>query len=376
MHCNGPVLRRKEGRESDSPVHRSLGSLLCPSSRVNDREALLRKFRVKLRLKLLPAVFPLGSAVPKLLISHNISHADEAAEWEGAGRVSDFGSSVLRQQRLAGELRRLRKRARLTGKEVATRLGWSEAKLSRIENGLARVKTADLDEFMDLYEVSAQDRVGLRALAEESRQTDPLEELEGGVPEGYARIIDAEREAEAMQTWEPQVVPGLLQTEGYTRALLQPVAAILAMPTAAIERRVESRLLRQRVLTRTPPLELLFAIDESVLIRGFAPPSVMRDQLTHLVEVSEDPNIELRILPLSTKQVVGTGAFVYFRYPKVHGVSLPDAVALEHLEGTVFIESEQDVNAYRVVYGALRESSLSPEASRDMLGRVARETWQ
>jgi transcriptional regulator with XRE-family HTH domain len=376
LHCNGPVLRRKEGRESDSPVHRSLGSLLCPSSRVNDREALLRKFRVKLRLKLLPAVFPLGSAVPKLLISHNISHADEAAEWEGAGRVSDFGSSVLRQQRLAGELRRLRKRARLTGKEVATRLGWSEAKLSRIENGLARVKTADLDEFMDLYEVSAQDRVGLRALAEESRQTDPLEELEGGVPEGYARIIDAEREAEAMQTWEPQVVPGLLQTEGYTRALLQPVAAILAMPTAAIERRVESRLLRQRVLTRTPPLELLFAIDESVLIRGFAPPSVMRDQLTHLVEVSEDPNIELRILPLSTKQVVGTGAFVYFRYPKVHGVSLPDAVALEHLEGTVFIESEQDVNAYRVVYGALRESSLSPEASRDMLGRVARETWQ
>jgi transcriptional regulator with XRE-family HTH domain len=343
---------------------------------VNDREALLRKFRVKLRLKLLPAVFPLGSAVPKLLISHNISHADEAAEWEGAGRVSDFGSSVLRQQRLAGELRRLRKRARLTGKEVATRLGWSEAKLSRIENGLARVKTADLDEFMDLYEVSAQDRVGLRALAEESRQMDPLEELEGGVPEGYARIIDAEREAEAMQTWEPQVVPGLLQTEGYTRALLQPVAAILAMPTAAIERRVESRLLRQRVLTRTPPLELLFAIDESVLIRGFAPPSVMRDQLTHLVEVSEDPNIELRILPLSTKQVVGTGAFVYFRYPKVHGVSLPDAVALEHLEGTVFIESEQDVNAYRVVYGALRESSLSPEASRDMLGRVARETWQ
>jgi hypothetical protein len=196
------------------------------------------------------------------------------------------------------------------------------------------------------------------------------------VPEGYARIIDAEREAEAMQTWEPQIVPGLLQTEGYTRALLQPLAAILAMPTAAIERRVESRLLRQRVLTRTPPLELFFAIDESVLIRGFASPSVMRDQLTHLAEVSENPNIELRILPLSTKQVIGTGAFVYFRYPKVHGVSLPDAVALEHLEGTVFIESEQDVNAYRIVFGALRENSLSPKASRDMLERAARETWQ
>ena len=102
----------------------------------------------------------------------------------------------------------------------------------------------------------------------------------------------------------------------------------------------------------------------------------MREQLAHLTEVSMHPNIELRVLSLGRKQVIGTGAFVYFKYPKVHGVSLPDAVALEHLEGTVFIESEQDVNAYRIVFGALRENSLSPEASRDMLGRVTRETWQ
>jgi transcriptional regulator with XRE-family HTH domain len=290
--------------------------------------------------------------------------------------VSDFGSSAVRQRRLANELRRLRRHARLTGKEVATQLGWSEAKLSRIENGLARVKSSDLDEFMDLYEVSGSHRAELRALAEESRQTDPIEELEGELPEGYARILEAEREAEAMRTWEPQVVPGLLQTEDYTRALLQPWPAILAMPAAAVERRVKSRLLRQRVLTRTPPLELLFVIDESVLIRRFATPPVMRDQLAHLAEVSEHPNIELRIQSLGRSQITGTGAFVYFRFPRIHGVSLPDTVALEHLEGTIFIDSEQDVNAYQLVFNALRETSLSPEASRDMLARVARDTWQ
>jgi transcriptional regulator with XRE-family HTH domain len=87
--------------------------------------------------------------------------------------VSDFGSSVLRQQRLAGELRRLRKRARLTGKEVATQLGWSEAKLSRIENGLARVKSADLDEFMDLYEVSVPKSRGRRTRSRNSREACP-----------------------------------------------------------------------------------------------------------------------------------------------------------------------------------------------------------
>jgi transcriptional regulator with XRE-family HTH domain len=290
--------------------------------------------------------------------------------------VSDFGSSALRQRRLADELRRLRRRARLTGKDVATQLGWSEAKLSRIENGLARVKASDLDELMDLYAVSEPRRAELEALAEESRQTDPLESLEGDLPGGYARIIEAEWEAETIQTWEPQVIPGLLQVEDYTRALLQLWPAVFATPAAAIERRVESRLLRQRVLTRTPSLELHFVIDESVLVRSFAVPSVMRGQLTRLAELSEHPSIDLRILPLGGKQVIGTGAFVYFKYPRVHGVPLPDAVALEHLEGTIFIDSEQDVNTYKVVFNALQESSLSPEGSRDMLTRVTRETWR
>jgi transcriptional regulator with XRE-family HTH domain len=294
---------------------------------------------------------------------------------EGAGRVSDFGSSAVRQQLLGGELRRLRRRAHLTGKEVASRLGWSEAKLSRIENGLARVKSADLDDFMHLYGVSGPDRAQLEALAQESRQTDPLEELEGDVPEGYARIVRAEWEAEAMQTWEPQVVPGLLQTEDYTRALLQLWPAKFAMPSPAIERRVQSRRLRQRVLTRYPRPELVFIIDESVLRRGFAGPSVMREQLAYLGDVSEHANIELRILLLGGKQLIGTGAFVYFKYRQIHGVAIPDTVALEHLEGTIFIDAEQVVSVYQMVFNELRQSALNPDASRDMLARLARETW-
>jgi transcriptional regulator with XRE-family HTH domain len=290
--------------------------------------------------------------------------------------VSDFGSSAVRQRRLANELRRLRKQARLTGKDVATQLGWSEAKLSRIENGLARVKSSDLDEFMDLYEVPGPHRAELKALAEESRQTDPLEALEGDLPEGYAQILRAEREAAAMWNWEPQVVPGLLQVENYTRGLLGIWPKIFARPQAEVERRVESRLFRQRVLTRTPPFELSFVIDESVLRRGFAAAQVMRDQLTHLAEMSEYPNIELRVLPLGGSQASGASAFIYFQFPPIHGVSALETVALEHLQGTTFIESEQDVHAYKVVFNALRDASLSPQASRDTLTRAAREVWQ
>jgi len=288
--------------------------------------------------------------------------------------MSDVGSSTARQRRLANELRRLRRRARLTGKDVSTRFGWSEAKLSRIENGLARVKSEDLDGFLDLYEVSGPRRAELVALAQESREAGPLEALE--VPEPHLRVMQTESDAEAMWVWEPQVIPGLLQTEDYTRAVLQLWLAVFARPAAEMERRVETGRVRQNVLTRDPPLELSFVIDESVLLRRIASPPVMRAQLAHLAEISERPHIEVRVLPLSGKQVVGTGAFNYFRFPRIHGVPLPDTVAFEHLQGTSFIDDEQDVNIYRIVFTALRENSLSTAASRDTLARVAREAWQ
>jgi transcriptional regulator with XRE-family HTH domain len=290
--------------------------------------------------------------------------------------MSDRGSPGARQRRLASELRRLRRDARLTGKDVATQLGWSEAKLSRIENGQTRVKIADLDEFMELYHVSVTQRGELVALAEESRETSPLKELSGDVPEGHAEILRAESEAQAMSAWEPQVVPGLLQLEDYTRAVLQPWPGLFARPAAEVERRVQTSRLRQRVLTRAPPLELSFVIDESVMLRGFAPPSVMHDQLVHLAAISEQPNVEVRVLPLSGSQVIPIGAFVYFRFPRIHGVSLPDTIALEHLNGTTFVDSEVEVNTYQVVFSALRDKSLSPQASRDTLASVAREIWQ
>jgi transcriptional regulator with XRE-family HTH domain len=290
--------------------------------------------------------------------------------------MSDFGSPAARQRRLASELRRLRRGARLTGKDVAVRLGWSEAKVSRIENGLARVKIADLDELIDLYGVSGGHRAALVALAEESRETGPIDELGADLPEGHAEILRAESEAETMSAWEPQVVPGLLQREDYTRALLRPWPATFARPAGEVERRVQTSQLRKRALTRVPPLESSFVIDESVLHRGFAPAAVMHDQLVYLAEISEEAGIELRILPLGGSLVFSTGAFVHFRFPRIHGVSLPETIALEHLHGTTFVDSELDVNMYKVVFRALRDNSLSPHASRDALLRVTREKWQ
>jgi hypothetical protein len=219
-------------------------------------------------------------------------------------------------------------------------------------------------------------RADLIALAKDSRATDPVDQLEGHLPEGHARILQAVSEARARWTWEPQVVPGPLQVEEYTRSLLQRGNAVFVMPAAEVERRVETWQLRQSILTRTPRLELSFVVDESVLLRRFADPAVMRDQLTHLSQISEQPNIELLILPLDGKQVIGTGAFIYFSFPRIHGVSFPDTVAFEHLQGTTFVDDERDVNFYQMVFSALRASALDAQASRDKIANMARDQWQ
>lgn len=290
--------------------------------------------------------------------------------------MPDFGTPAASERRLATELRRLRRRARLTGKDVATQLGWSEAKLSRMERGLSMVKIADLKELMALYAVPDPHRSELVALAKESREAGPLDEVTADLPTGHARYLQAEAEAQTTWNWEPQVVPGLLQVEDYTRALLEVWRGMFVRPPAEIERRVETRWLRQHVLRRSPPPELYIVIDESILHRKFGTSSVMRDQLAYLADISEQPNIDIRILPLNGDQVIGTGAFVYFKFPSIHGVSLPDTVAFEHLNGTTFVNAEEDVNTYWVVFNALHASSLDPQATRDMLTAVKRERWR
>lgn len=102
----------------------------------------------------------------------------------------------------------------------------------------------------------------------------------------------------------------------------------------------------------------------------------MRDQLTYLYEISERPNIDLRIFPLDGEQAIVTGAFVYFTFVSAHGVPLPDAVALEHLSGTTFIDEEEEVNAYHVAFGKVYDNSFDRQKARDMLMRVNRERWR
>ena len=285
---------------------------------------------------------------------------------------SDRASPTLRRRRLAGELRRLRERSGLTGDEVAERLRWSGSKISRIETHRIGVKPADLKRLLDLYGIDAPHREELQALARESGERGWLESV-GTFPAEYAAYIYAEAEAQTLWNWEPQVIPGLLQTAGYARAVMQGWQSMFALPPGGAERRAEIRHVRQQALTREVPLEVVAVIDESVLHRRFGSTEVMRQQLNQLATFSELPTVEVRVHSLTAENPMATGAFAYMKFAPLHDVPLADIVVVEHLTGSYYLEEEENTHKYHVTFEYLRMRSHTPETSRDLIRSAARE---
>ena len=278
-------------------------------------------------------------------------------------------------RRLAAELRRLREHAGLTGEEVSQRLGWSGSKLSRIELHRIGVKQPDLRKLLAFYGVADSHRDELLALARESGKRGRAVRATAGFPQ-VADYVSAEAEAESVWNWEPQVIPGLLQTRDYARAVRQLWLGMFPGPPSETDRWAETRLLRQQVLTRDPPLQLSVVIDESVLRRRFGDRTVMREQLEHLVASAELPNVEVRIYPMDGDYPpVPTGPFSYMRFPEAHDVPLHDIVSVELLEGPYDIEDEDQTYRYRVAFEYLLERSLDPDQSRSLISTTASEVW-
>jgi transcriptional regulator with XRE-family HTH domain len=289
--------------------------------------------------------------------------------------VTEQDTSTVKERRLAGELRRLRASTRMSGEEVGKRLGWSGSKVSRIEGHRIGVKMTDLRKLLDLYQVPAPRREELFALAREATEKSTLEVVAATFPREYAAQLEEEAKARSVWHWNPLIIPGLLQTPDYARAVLGVWQAMFPVPPSEADRRIESRLLRQQLLTRDPPIALSVVIDESVLSRKYGSKAVMRKQLERLLEASVLPNVEIQVLPLDADAPMPTGAFVYMQFPPVHEVATPDTVTLEDLEGNRFLEEEQQTYRYQIAFGYLKSRSLSPEQSRDLIEQTMNEKW-
>jgi hypothetical protein len=189
--------------------------------------------------------------------------------------------------------------------------------------------------------------------------------------EDHLAFIGLEAEATSIQEWQINVVPGLLQTERYAREILSGHQEVATIPPAVIERRVETRVRRQQILSRKPPLQLAVVLDESVLLRQRGDHSLMREQLQRLAEVSDLPNVSLRILPLSKPERLAVDSFSILHFGEDRETPLHDVVNTEFLSSQLHVEGETGTYEIRLAFEHLAEVSLMPSQSRDLILEIA-----
>ena len=291
--------------------------------------------------------------------------------------MPERGSPKIGRRRLAAELRRLRDLADLTGEEVAERLGWSGSKISRIELNRTEVKASDLTELLDLYDVHGTHRTDLVALSKIRRSRGWWSAYSDVMAPEYAAYIELEAEADSALCWSPQLVHGLLQTEEYARAVIESNLGWQPnTPPGKIQRLIEVRLARQRIVTGSDTLRLTVILDQSVLLRQVGDAAVMHRQLDYLAQASRRPNVTLRVLPLAGFHPVGTGSFSLLVFPPLLGVGpSSDVLYVEQLtRNEVFVDEEAEVYEYRLAFEQLAAEALSPEATRRLIA-AASDSW-
>ncbi|MDQ0963506.1 transcriptional regulator with XRE-family HTH domain [Streptomyces sp. B4I13] len=276
---------------------------------------------------------------------------------------------AVRRRKLGAELRTLRAQAGLTSGEAARLVGWHQSKVSRIETGVSGSKPADVRLLLDAYGVADQQlRELMLALAGDGGGRDHWWHAYRGVlPPAYRDFISLESQASAMRTLETTVVPGLLQTPEYARAVTG--AAVEGLDEEQLDTLVEVRLARQDVLRAQPPLELNAVLDESVLRREVGGPEAMARQLRRLAEASRLPQVSLQVLPFTAGAHIGvTGPFVIFSFSRTSDL---DVVVLDHLTSSLYLERKEDLQAYAQAFNALRAHALPPGESSDYIAAIA-----
>ncbi|MFF4629826.1 helix-turn-helix domain-containing protein [Streptomyces griseorubiginosus] len=278
---------------------------------------------------------------------------------------------AVRRRKLGAELRALRASAGLTSGEAARLVGWHQSKVSRIETGASGVKPADVRLLLDAFGVTDADlRELLLVLAGSDGSGGGRHHwwhaYRGVLPPTYRDFISLESQASEMRTLETSVVPGLLQTPEYARAVTR--AAVDGLDDERLDALVEVRLARQDVLRAERPLELSAVLDEAVLRREVGGPEVMTRQLHRLMEAARLPQVCLQVLPFTAGAHVGiTGPFVIFSFSSTSDL---DVVVLDHLTSSLYLERKEDLEAYTEAFNTLQGHALSPEESLDYIAGI------
>jgi transcriptional regulator with XRE-family HTH domain len=278
-------------------------------------------------------------------------------------------SPTVRRKRLGIELRRLREQASLTCEEVGQRLDCSGTRISRMETGRISVRPGDVRELLEIYGVTGAEADPLVQLAREARQKGWWHTYGQVLPTWFEAYVGLEAATARFRDFQSMVVPGLLQTEDYARAVLR--AAPNPGSAEDIDRLVALRMERQAILSQASPPDLWVVLSENIIRVNVGGEAVMRTQLRRLIDVAERSNVTLQVLPFTTAaHVQPISPFTILEFPDAAD---PTVVYLEHLTGSLFLENEEETRRYTVVFDHLRAEALGTAPSVDLIARAAAE---
>lgn len=285
------------------------------------------------------------------------------------------GSTVPRRQ-LGRYLRQLRTDARMTVKAAAEALEWSEAKIWRIETGNTGLRSLDVETICRVYGAPDHMRLALMGLARETKSKGWWHAYGDVIPEGFDLYIGLEEAAVSLEQYSPELIPGLLQTPDYYRALLKRNRP--GLQPDEIERKVALRKQRQVLITRvTSPPTLRLVLNEAVIRRPVGGTEVMADQLNRLAELSELPNVYVRVAPFDRGAHPGfdTGPFIILGFHTSgdgHDHE-PPTVYVQGYTGALYLDKAHEVAQYSGAFKNIWEDALSEADSTDLFRQTARE---
>lgn len=270
-------------------------------------------------------------------------------------------SLPVRARRLVTQLRRLREAAGLSVEQAAAQLGWSYSKLNRFELGRTIPGPEVVAQILRLYGVEGDRHESLVELAREAHERGWWETL--GVFTG--NYVGLEDEASHLRLWRPLLIPGLLQIEDYSRALIEDWLGANRSP-AEVEKRVRARIARQTLLSRPDPPRFHAVLGEAALRQEVGGEEVLNEQLRRVLDVAgRRPNVTIQVLPFTVGACVGLdGAFTHLEFSEPMD---PDISYIEDLSGEQYIESTAGNQRLRLAFDRISGQALSPEESVKMI---------
>lgn len=286
------------------------------------------------------------------------------------GDVARAGDSTVVRLVLGALLRRLREAQGISRRRAGEAIRVSEARIGRIELGRIGSHHSDVAELLSLYGVhSGRVREALLTLVRQASEPDWWQRYNDVLPAWFGTYIGLEQAASTIRSYQVHCVPGLFQIAGYARAVIRlghPDA-----PDREIDQRVELRLARQDILEGPKAPRVWMVVDEAALRRPFGGSRVMRDQLTHLLKLSELPSVTLQTVPFHAGgQAAADGPFILLRFPDPH---VPDLVYLEQLTSALYLDRPADVDVYTMMIDRLSAVALSVADTRRFLLGLVRE---